>query len=382
MNRTERLDSMTIFRWAVVAGLGLLTVGLAALAVYTVRQILVLAFVALFVAVSLDPAVRWLVRHRTPRPLAVGIIFGVAFLAVVGLLAAVIPPLVRQAGALSQDLPGYIATFTEKFQSLREFGDRYGMTTQLQNVAKNLPGVIGSNVVGFVQLAFGAVFSALTVVVLSIYFMLDLPRLRRGVVRLFPLSARGRATRMIDVTVDKVGAYMIGNVIISLVAGAATFVALTLMGASFALPLAVVVAITDLIPMIGATIGAVACVLVTLVSDELWPTAVLVAIFFVVYQQLENYVIAPRVLRNAVDLSTLAVLLAGLLGAAVLGLIGALVAIPIAAVIKVLTMPVLDDLDAAAGAESPSDASDSADAARSPVPAQPAPSTGDTRLDS
>jgi predicted PurR-regulated permease PerM len=367
---SNRPDSVTVFRWAVVAALGVLTVSLVALAVYTVREILVLAFVALFVAVSLDPAVRWLVRHRTPRPLAVGIIFGIAFLAVVGLLAAVIPPLVRQAGSLSQDLPGYIATFTDKFKSVREFSERYGMTEQLQNAAKNLPGLIGANVVGFVQVAFGAVFSALTVVVLSIYFMLDLPRLRRGVVRLFPIAARTRATRMIDVTVDKVGAYMIGNVIISLVAGAATFLALTLLGASFALPLAVIVAITDLIPMIGATLGAVVCVLVTLVSDDLWPTAVLVAIFFILYQQIENYLIAPRVLRNAVDLSTLAVLLAGLLGAAVLGLIGALVAIPIAAVIKVLTMPVLDEMEAAA--------SDPPDPV---VPAQPTPTTGDTRLD-
>src|SRR5688572_3117559 len=141
---STRPDSLTVFRWAVVAALGLLTVGLVALAVYTVRSILVLAFVALFVAVSLDPAVRWLVRHRTPRPLAVGIIFGVAFLAVAGMLAAVIPPLIRQAGALSQDLPGYIATFTDRFASVREFSDRFGMTQQLQNMAKNLPGIIGS----------------------------------------------------------------------------------------------------------------------------------------------------------------------------------------------------------------------------------------------
>lgn len=337
-----------VFARAVVAALGVLAVVVAALAVYQVREVIVLAFVALFVAVSLEPAVQWLNRRRVPRALAVGIIFGIAFLAVGGLIAAVVPPLVRQAAALTTDLPGLIANFTERSRAVRDFGERYGLTEQLQSLARNLPSLVGSNVVGFVEVAFGALFSTLTVVVLSIYFMADLPRLRRGAVRLFPLTARPHATRMIDVTIEKVGAYMVGNVIISVVAGAATFAALTLLGAPFALPLAVVVAITDLIPMIGATLGAVICVAVTVVSDDLWPTAVLVAIFFIVYQQIENYLVAPRVLRNAVDLSTLGVLLAGLLGAAILGLVGALIAIPIAAAIKVLATPVLDQLEESA----------------------------------
>lgn len=344
------MRNATVFRYGVLGGVGLLAVAVGAYAVYTIRGIIVLAMVALFIAVSLDPAVRLLVRHRVRRSWAVGIIFLAACIVVAGLVWAVVPPLVRQATSLSDDLPGYIKTVTDESRALREFGDRYGLTAGLQNLAKDLPGQIGANVLGFVRGLFGALFTGVTVIVLTIYFMADLPRLRTGVVRLFPPASRHHVRRLVDVVIDKVGAYMIGNVIISLVAGVVTYGALTALGASFALPLAVVVAITDLIPMVGATLGAAVCVLVAAISDGVWPTAVLVAIFFVVYQQLENYLVAPRVLRNAVDISALAVLIAGLIGGTVLGLMGALMAIPVAAAIKVLVTPILDDLDAVAEA--------------------------------
>jgi predicted PurR-regulated permease PerM len=136
--------------------------------------------------------------------------------------------------------------------------------------------------------------------------------------------------------VDKVGSYMIGNLLISLAAGLASFAVLAALGVPFAVPLAFAVALCDLIPMIGATLGAVICVLAALLTTDLWPTTVIVAIFFVVYQQVENYFIAPRILRSTISLSAPAVLLSGLIGGTVLGLIGALMAIPVAAGLKVV----------------------------------------------
>ena len=151
-----------------------------------------------------------------------------------------------------------------------------------------------------------------------------------------PKARRAQAGRVADVMVDKVGSYMIGNLLISLVAGLASFAVFAILGVPFAVPLAFVVAVCDLIPTIGATLGAVICVLAALLTTELWPTTVVVAIFFVVYQQLENYYLAPRILRSTVSLSAPAVLLSGLIGGTVLGLIGALMAIPIAAGLKVV----------------------------------------------
>jgi predicted PurR-regulated permease PerM len=184
-------------------------------------------------------------------------------------------------------------------------------------------------------------------VVLATYFMADLPRLRHGATRLFPAAHRARAGRIADVMVDKVGSYMIGNLLISLAAGLASFAVLAGFGVPFAVPLAFAVALCDLIPMIGATLGAVTCVLAALLTTELWPTTVIVAIFFVVYQQMENYLIAPRILRHTVSLNAAAVLLAALIGGTVLGLVGALMAIPVAAGLKVVLAERLQARDSA-----------------------------------
>ena len=224
---------------------------------------------------------------------------------------------------------------------------RFRLTSKVQDLLASLPGRLGSGLLGFTRRLFGALFSTLTVVVLTIYFMADMPRLRHGVLRLFPRAHRAQFGRVADVMVDKVGAYMIGNLLISLAAGVTSFVVFTALGMPFAVPLAFVVALCDLIPMIGATLGAVIGVLVTLFATELWPTKVIVAIFFVAYQQLENYLIAPRILRSTVSLSAAAVLLAALIGGTALGLVGALMAIPVAAGLKVVLAERLHARDAA-----------------------------------
>jgi predicted PurR-regulated permease PerM len=213
-----------------------------------------------------------------------------------------------------------------------------------------LPSRLGSGLLGVTGRVFGAVFNGLTVLVFTVYFMADMPRIRSGIVRLFPVPRRPRARQVVDLVVDKVGGYMIGNIIISLIAGVVSFIAFTILGVRFAVPLAFVVAICDLIPMIGATLGAAIGVTVVLFTADLWPTTVLVAAFFVAYQQLENYLIAPRVLKTTVELGAAAVLIAGLVGATVLGLVGALMAIPVAAAFNVLLNERLLAHESAAGA--------------------------------
>jgi predicted PurR-regulated permease PerM len=339
---------MTVFRWGAYASLGALSVVAAAAAVYTARAVLVQVLIALFVAVSLDPAVRMLTRRGLRRSMAVLVIFLIAAGLVAAFLVSVIPAMVHQFQTLVDDFPGYLASLQERSARFRALSDRFNLTSRIQDLLANLPGQLGSGLLGFTRRLFGALFSTLTVVVLTIYFMADLPRLRHGVLRLFPRAHRAQFGRISDVMVDKVGAYMIGNLLISLAAGLATFVVLEALGVPFAVPLAFVVALCDLIPMIGATLGAVACVLATLLTTELWPTTVIVAIFFVAYQQLENYLIAPRILRHTVSLSAAAVLLAALIGGTMLGLVGALMAIPVAAGLKVVLAERIHARDAAA----------------------------------
>jgi len=338
---------MALFRWGVFASLGVVATIAAVFAVYTARTVLIRAAIALFIAISLDPAVRFLVRRGVRRGLAVTIIFVIALALVAAFLISVIPAMVTQFRALTHDLPGYLAQLSDRSSRYRQLSDRYNLTAQIQKIISSAPSKLGTGLLGLTGRIFGALFSTLTVLVLTIYFMADLPRLRHGLVRLFPRARRAQFGRAADIVIDKVGAYMIGNILISLVAGLASFVCFAALGVPFSVPLAFVVALTDLIPMIGATLGAVIAVALTLFSTDLWPTTVLVAIFFVVYQQLENYLIAPRILRSTVNLNAAAVLMAGLIGATALGLVGALMAIPVAAALKVVLAEELQARDAA-----------------------------------
>jgi predicted PurR-regulated permease PerM len=331
----DRPRPAVLFRWGALVSLGAATTVIGLYALYSVRAILVRVLVALFIAVSLDPAVRLLTRRGMRRGVAVTVIFLLAFALVAGFLISVIPTLVEQFRNLVADLPQHLASLQARSAQFRELDDRFNVSGQLEGLVGSLPGRLGSGLLGFTGRVFGAVFTGLTVLVFTIYFMADLPRIRSGLVRLFPVERRPRARQVLDLVVDKVGGYMIGNIIISIIAGVASFIAFTVLGVGFAVPLAFVVAICDLIPMIGATLGAVIGVGVALFTADLW-TVVLVAAFFVAYQQLENYLIAPRVLRTTVELGAAAVLLAGLIGGTVLGLIGALMAIPVAAALSVL----------------------------------------------
>jgi predicted PurR-regulated permease PerM len=346
----DRVRPALLVRSGALVSLGAAATLIGLYAAYTVRAILVRILIALFIAVSLDPAVRLLTRRGLRRGVAVTLIFLLAFALAAGFLLSVIPPLVTQFGNLVDDLPDYLARLQDRSAQFRELNDRFNVSDQLQGLVGTLPSRLGTGLLGFTSRVFGAVFNGLTVLVFTVYFMADMPRIRSGVVRLFPVERRPRARQVVDLVVDKVGGYMIGNIIISLIAGAVSFVAFSVLGVPFAVPLAFLVAICDLIPMIGATLGAVIGVTVALFTTSLWPTTVLVAAFFVAYQQLENYLIAPRVLKTTVELGAAAVLIAGLIGATVLGLVGALMAIPVAAAFNVLLNERLVAHEAAAGA--------------------------------
>jgi predicted PurR-regulated permease PerM len=351
--RHEPVSPRTVFRWAVAAGLGLFVVYLAVLLAYLTRDLLVQIGVAAFIALSLDPAVRWLIRHRVRRRYAVSIILVLFLIAVGAVVWLAAPPMATEAGRLATDFPGYLENLRHRSPGFADLENRLGLAPKLNAFAANFVGLVQSEALAFGQRVLGALVSTLLVVVLTIYFMADLPRLRRAIVRGFPARHRPHVSHAVNVVIDKVGAYMIGNLIISAIAGVTTFVALLALRVPFALPLAFFVAVTDLIPLVGATLGAVVGILVAAATGDLWPTTVLVTAFFVVYQQLENYLIAPRVLRDTVDIPSVGVLLAALVGASVLGLIGALIAIPIAAAIKVVLTPLVRARDDAAATADP-----------------------------
>jgi predicted PurR-regulated permease PerM len=338
----SRIRPGALFRWGFFAGLGVLAAAGFGWAVFSVRDTLLRVVVALFLAVSLDPAVRYMVARGLRRGLAVAIIFSLFAAVLAAFLMSVIPPLAGQFGQLVHNMPDYLATLQQKSAQFRDLDVRFNLSARLEGLVNQVPARLAGGVLGLTGQVFGALVSFLTVVVFAVYFLLDLPRLRKGVVRLFPVDRRERYGTVVDLVVDKVGDYMIGRLLIGFVGGLAALVILEVLHVPYPLPLAIFIGLLDLIPLVGHPIGSVAAVLVSLFTRNLWPTTILLVAVLVVYQQLENYVIAPRILRHSVDISAAAVLFAALIGAAVLGVVGALIAIPIAAAVKVVLVQQID----------------------------------------
>lgn len=310
-------------------------------AAFLVRQILILVLIAMFLAVGLDPAVRSFGRLGLGRGPAVLVVFLGAILFIGGFIASVTPPLVRQTQEVASQIPGYISDLSTRSENIRELDERYEISDRLRKSVDNLPAIVTGSVGGALGVAGRVgrtVFSILTVTILTVYFLLDLPRLIDGSKKLLPASRRSRYEELMQPVLDRVSGYIIGQLTVSLIAGVVSTIVMTIVRVPYPVALGMWVAIAALIPMIGATIGAVPAVIVGFFHSL--PTGIATLIFFLIYQQFENYVVHPRVMRRAVDISPAAVILAALIGATLLGFVGALMAIPTAASIKVLAQEV------------------------------------------
>ncbi|MEU7524273.1 AI-2E family transporter [Saccharothrix sp. NPDC042600] len=310
--------------------------------IVTARDMLVLIGLAWFIAVGLEPAVSWLVGRRLPRWGAVTAVFVGVLGLVGGFFAAAIPVIVEQAGAFADDLPGHLRRLRDDGSTLGQLNDRFGVEEQVRRLLDGQAAVEGA--LGAGQAVLGVLGDLLIVVVLTVYFLADLPRIRQGLYRLVPHSRRPRAILIGDEIFAKVGGYVLGNLIISLIAGGLTFVWLLAWDVPYALLLAVTVALLDLVPVVGATLSAVVVSLVAFTVSL--PVGLATVGFFVGYQVLEDYVLVPRVIGRAVKVPALVTVVAVLLGGVLLGVIGALVAIPVAAAVLLLlrevTFPRLD----------------------------------------
>ncbi|MEU7928797.1 AI-2E family transporter [Micromonospora sp. NPDC049107] len=305
--------------------------------------ILVLVVIALFLAVGLNPAVVRLRTWGVPHGLAVAVVALTVVLLLCGGIVALVPPIVTQSGQFIDQIPSLLDELRRN-PTVNDLVERYDVVERVQGAAnadtigRALGGVLGG-VLGGAQLIFGTVFRTLTVLVLTIYFLAYFNRLRSLGYALLPRSRRERAELIGDEILAKVGAYMVGALSIAVLAGATTFVFALIVGLPYPFALAVVVAVTDLIPQIGATLGAVIVSLVGFAADL--PTGIACAVFFLIYQQIENYLIYPKVMRRSVEVNEVAALLAALLGVALLGVVGALIAIPTVAALQLILREVV-----------------------------------------
>jgi predicted PurR-regulated permease PerM len=322
----------------IVLGILLATLAILAL-VYLAWHIITWILIAVFLALALDPAVEFFERRGLKRGYATAIVFFLAIGAIAGLGFLLLPPLVSQVRDFVDAVPDIVDDLTAGrgpfgfLQTKYHIVDRVRDAVQTQGVG----GVLGITGAGL-AVARGvvtAVAGAIAIAVLTFFMLLE----GRGLVVRFyaflPERARPRWQRIGTDIYRTVGGYVTGNVLISIIAGTASAVVLFLLGSSYAIALAVVVAVLDLIPLAGATLAAV--LVSTVVFVELgWTRGVIIVVFFVVYQQVENHVLQPIIYGRTVQLSPLVVLVAVLVGAELAGILGALAAIPVAGIVQAI----------------------------------------------
>ncbi|PKW26022.1 putative PurR-regulated permease PerM [Phycicoccus duodecadis] len=297
----------------------------------TTLSILLVAF---FLALALDPVVERLMRHRVRRSAAVAAVFG-GLVVVIGAIGwLVLPTAITQGSSLAQAAPQYVVDLLDA-RWVHELDSRYNVIGRLQTELLQklgdqgfIEGLVGG-LLGAGRAVLSGTFQILTVLVLTLYLLVSLPRVKHATYALVPVSRRPRVESLSEEIMRRVGSYAGGQVAIATLNATMSWIMMLIVGVPYSAALAVLVGVLGLIPMVGATLGAG---LVTLVAFFDEPhKALVVVIYYVVYQQVENYLIAPRVMQHTVSVPGIVTVVAALTGGALLGILGALLAIPVAA---------------------------------------------------
>ncbi|WP_306370750.1 AI-2E family transporter [Nocardiopsis sp. CC223A] len=324
------------FRIGFVGALGVLVAWLMVQALVGVRGVLVYILVALFLAVGLNPVIEFLrARARMPRWAAIITVCLALVLFVAVFVWAIVPPLSAQVTSLATGLPAMIDDLQEN-RFFADLNERYDLLDKLQGavVDPDVGRQVFGGLVGVGQVVVDSLVASFTIFILTLFFMTSLHGILDVCYRLVPRSRRDGVREIGDEIVLRIGAFIAGQLVVAAVTGLVAFLFLWAVGSAYALTLALVVGVTALIPLVGTTIGALAASLAMVLVDP-WLGLFTLA-FFLVYQQIESYVISPRVMRRAVHVSPTANITAALVGGAMMGLVGALLAIPVAASLTII----------------------------------------------
>lgn len=314
------------------------------LLVKKLSHILELIVIAIFFALVLNPAVDFLEqRLRVRRGLAALFVFLVGLILFAAMIYLFVKPLVNQTQDLINNFPQLVSDARNGRGNVGRIVQHYNLDRYVEENQQKLRSAI-TNSTGSIVAVFSAVVSTIAtlVTVLVLAFMMLL--YGREMVKLplifFTLPTQERITKVANDAAKAVTGYTLGNVLISVIAAAVTFVTLTALGVHFAVVLAVWVGFADLIPLVGATLGAIPTIIVATLHS---PTAGIVTlIVYIVYQQVENHLIQPAIMYKTVNLNPLIVLISALIGVDLAGLLGALLAIPVAGVIQVIGRDLFD----------------------------------------
>ena len=314
--------------------------------VYLLRKPIGWLLIATFLAIALSGPVNLLSR-RMKRGFAITLVYLGLLLVPVGIGAIVVPPIVDGGNDLAENAPEYaedVTDFVNDNETLRDVNEDYDVTEKIEEEAGKLPSKIGDAAGVLRDVGFGLVnslFALITILILTAFILGGGRRWLHYGLRFVPEDRAERLERVFDRVGRAVGNYVAGALAQATIAGVTAYIVLTILDVPFAAPLALIIFFLDLIPLVGATIGAVLVGVVTVFQD--FPTATIIwAAYSILYQQLENNLIQPQIQKRAVEINPFLVIVSVLFGSALLGILGALVAVPVAASIQIAAREYMD----------------------------------------
>jgi len=333
----RRRDLLTVsspFMFGFFGALGVLTAWFLAQNISRLSSVITFMLIATFLTLALNPIVESLTKRGVGRATAVFTVF-VGMLVVLGLLAwLAVPPIVQETSTLIERAPRYLEDlqaqpWVQQLDAEYDISDR--INTEIENRLQdsNFLSTIFGGVLGAAGWVAGGVIGGFTALVLTLYFLAALPTVKDAAYKLVPMTRRPRVMGLAEEIMRRVGGYALGQVVVATINGTASWIMMSLLGVPYAAVLAVMVGIFGLIPLIGATLGAVIVSLVAL--SQGWAVTLVVVIYYVVYQQFENYWIVPRIMSRTVSVPGAVTVVAVFAGGTLMGMLGALIAIPVAA---------------------------------------------------
>jgi predicted PurR-regulated permease PerM len=324
------------FYFGFIATLGGLCAVVLLRALGSVSQVFVLIIVALFLATGLNPAVEAIRSKGVSRVTAVGIIFVGVISFVIFLAWVVVPPVVSQGAQLINNLPSLLQDLKSN-ATINRLNDQFGLIDTLQAKLREftsdgtlLISTFGG-VIGVGKSVISGTFSALTILVLTLYFITSLPQAIALGVRLAPASRRDRVAKLTNAIIGRIGSFVGAQILIAFMAAIFVFVLGMILGLPSPVAIAMVVFVCALVPLIGHFLGSAVVTIIALTVSI--PVGVIAFVTYVVYVQIENYVVTPRIMKRTLEVPGAVTIIAALIGSSLLGLIGGLLAVPVAAAI-------------------------------------------------
>lgn len=333
------IEKNSPFYFGFLATTGALTAFVLLRSLAAASQIFVLLIISIFLAMGLNPAVEFFRKRGLSRGWSVAAILALVMIFVTALALLIIPPVVRQTTSLIENAPALLENLKSN-SFISDLNKHYGlidsMTAKLESVSKNGTLLVSAfgGIIGVSKTFISGVFTALTILVLTMYFTVSLPQVINYGIRLAPASRRPRIRALTDGIVSRIGAFVGSQISVAFIAGVVMAIICAVLGMPSPIALGMLVFICGMIPLVGHFIGSAILTIVGFTQSVVTGVAILVA--YLIYQQIENYLLMPRIMHKTLAIPGLVTIVSALIGASLLGLVGGILAVPIAASILLI----------------------------------------------